>query len=75
MMTLLDLQQLPDGTGLVDDFGFCYHKEADGIIDHQSDKLLKWVNISIIMLDCLTIVQQTEKLLWGLTSSSPYDII
>lgn len=56
MMTLLDLQQLPDGTGLVDDFGFCYHKEADGIIDHQSDKLLKWVNISIIMLDCLTIV-------------------
>ena len=60
MLTIEKIKQLADGHGLVDIFGYCYHKEADGIMCHETDTLLKWAHISPILLDNLTIIQQTE---------------
>lgn len=56
MLKITDLKQLADGHGLVDTFGYCYHKEADGIRCHETDALYRWRNISPIMLDNLTII-------------------
>ena len=56
MLKITDLKQLADGRGLVDIFGYCYHKEADGIRCHETDTLYRWRNISPIMLDNLTII-------------------
>jgi hypothetical protein len=56
MLKITDLKQLADGHGIVDIFGYCYHKEADGIRCHETDALYRWRNISPIMLDNLTII-------------------
>ena len=42
MLTVEQIKQLADGHGLVDSFGYCYHKEADGIRCHETDLLIKW---------------------------------
>ena len=56
MLKITDLKQLADGHGIVDIFGYCYHKESDGIRCHETDALYRWRNISPIMLDNLTII-------------------
>lgn len=56
MLTIEKIKQLADGHGLVNIFGYCYHKEADGIVCHETDTLLKWAHISPILLDNLTII-------------------
>lgn len=76
MLKITDLKQLADGHGLVDIFGYCYHKEADGIRCHETDTLYKWSAVSPIMLDNLTIIQrQTEIKKQGLKKALGYDII
>lgn len=75
MLKITDLKQLADGHGIVDIFGYCYHKEADGIRCHETDALYRWRNISPIMLDNLTIIQQTEIKKQGLQKALRYDII
>jgi hypothetical protein len=56
MLTVEKVKALADGRGLVDTFGYCYHKEADGIRCHETDALYKWSAVSPIMLDNLYIV-------------------
>ena len=68
MLKITDLKQLADGHGIVDIFGYCYHKEADGIRCHETDALYRWRNISPIMLDNLTIIQTDGKVKMGLES-------
>lgn len=57
-MTVEKIRALADGKGLVDTFGFYYHKEADGIICHETNVLFKWdyLKNNIIMLDNLYII-------------------
>ena len=56
MLKVEQIKTLENGRGLVDTFGGCYHKEADGIICHESDILYKWREIGPIMLDNLYII-------------------
>lgn len=56
MLKIEQIKSLKNGRGLVDTFGCCYHKEADGIRCHESDILYKWRDISPIMLDNLYII-------------------
>lgn len=55
-MKIETIKNLADGHGLVDIFGYCYHKVADGIVCHETDCLYKWKDISPIMLDNLSII-------------------
>ena len=56
MLTIQEIKSLADGHGLVDSFGYRYHKEADGIRCHETDLLIKWLYINAIILDNLTII-------------------
>ena len=56
MLTVKDIQALADGHGLVDVFGYCFHKEADGLRCHETDGLIKWSAVGPVMLDNLTII-------------------
>lgn len=60
MLTVKQIKALADGHGLVDTFGFCYHKVADGLMCHETDALIKWSAVGPIMLDNLDIIQQTD---------------
>lgn len=56
MLTVKQIKALADGHGLVDTFGFCYHKVADGLMCHETDALIKWSAVGPIMLDNLDII-------------------
>ena len=56
MLKVEQIKTLENGRGLVDTFGGCYHKEAEGIRNHESDILYKWRDIGPIMLDNLYII-------------------
>ena len=57
-MTVEKIRKLADGNGLVDVFGYCYHKTADGIVCHETDVCYSWgyLENNVIMLDNLYIV-------------------
>lgn len=56
MLTIERIKNLVDGRSLVDTFGYCYRKEADGLRCHETDVLYKWATISLLMLDNLTVI-------------------